>query len=160
VALTSSGDGVLVVRSAAGTGKTFALDAAVEAWRRSGVPVLGCGLSARAACELRDQAGIDATTIARLVNGLERGAELASGAVLIVDEAGMVGTRDLAALAEAARDSNAKLVLVGDDCQLPEIEARRSVPRPRAALGRDRAPRRPPPERGVGPRRARRSAQR
>jgi len=43
--------------------------------------------------------------------------------VLIVDEAGMVGTRDLAALARAALVSNAKLVLVGDDCQLPEIQA-------------------------------------
>jgi ATP-dependent exoDNAse (exonuclease V) alpha subunit len=85
--------------------------------------VLGCGLSARAACELRDQAGIDATTIARLMRGVASGVELTPGAVLIVDEAGMVGTRDLAALAEAARDSNAKLVLVGDDCQLPEIRA-------------------------------------
>jgi ATP-dependent exoDNAse (exonuclease V) alpha subunit len=45
------------------------------------------------------------------------------GAVLIVDEAGMVGTRDLAVLAGTARTSNAKLVLVCDDCQLPEIQA-------------------------------------
>ena len=59
-ALTHSGDGVQVVRAAAGTGKTFGLDAAREAWQNSGVPVLGCALSARAACELRDQAGVDA----------------------------------------------------------------------------------------------------
>lgn len=123
VALTRGGDGVQVVRAPAGTGKTYALEAAVEAWRRSGIAVLGCGLSARAACELRDQAGIDATTIARLTRGLESGAELSPGAVLIVDEAGMVGTRDLATLAAAARRANAKLVLVGDDCQLPEIQA-------------------------------------
>src|SRR5438874_2014095 len=45
------------------------------------------------------------------------------GSVLIVDEAGMVGTRDLAGLADAAERSRAKLVLVGDDRQLPEIEA-------------------------------------
>src|SRR4029079_730135 len=64
-ALTRDGHGVHVVRAAGGTGKTFALEAAAEAWRRSGIPVVGCALSARAACELRDQAGIDTTTIAR-----------------------------------------------------------------------------------------------
>jgi ATP-dependent exoDNAse (exonuclease V) alpha subunit len=99
------------------------MGAAIEAWQRSGIPVLGCGLSARAACELRDQTGVDATTIARLKLALERGRALAPGSVLIVDEAGMVGTRDLAALAHAAESARAKLVLVGDDRQLPEIQA-------------------------------------
>jgi Ti-type conjugative transfer relaxase TraA len=123
VALTRDGDGVQVVRAAAGTGKTFALEAAAEAWQRSGIPVVGCALSARAACELRDQAGIDATTIARLKRALQRRVVLAEDAVLIVDEAGMVGTPDLATLAAAAERSHAKLVLVGDDRQLPEIDA-------------------------------------
>lgn len=121
--LTRGGDGVQAVRAPAGTGKTFALDTAREAWQRSGVPVLGCALSARAACELREQAAIDATTIACLTNALDRGAALNRGGVLVVDEAGMVGTRDLARLAEAAEHADAKLVLVGDDRQLPEIEA-------------------------------------
>ena len=35
----------------------------------------------------------------------------------------MVGTRDLAALADVASAADAKLMLVGDDRQLPEIEA-------------------------------------
>jgi ATP-dependent exoDNAse (exonuclease V) alpha subunit len=122
-ALTGSGDGVQIVRAAAGTGKTFALGAAVEAWQNSGVLILGCALSARAACELRDATGIDTTTIARLKLGLDQGAELAPGSVLLVDEAGMVGTRDLAQLAKAAQRAKGKLVLVGDDRQLPEIEA-------------------------------------
>ena len=121
--LTQSGDGVQVVRAAAGTGKTRALDAARDAWQRSGVPVLGCSLSARAACELRDQSGMDATTIARLKYALDHGVELQRGSVLVVDEAGMVGTRDLATLGGAADRAKAKLVLVGDDRQLPEIEA-------------------------------------
>jgi conjugative relaxase-like TrwC/TraI family protein len=122
-ALTRDGDGVHVVRAAGGTGKTFALEAAAEAWRRSGIPVVGCALSARAACELRDQAGIDTTTITRLRMALDRRVELSVGAVLIVDEAGVAGTRDLARLAAATERSNAKLVLVGDDRQLPEIDA-------------------------------------
>src|SRR3954468_9747982 len=123
VSLTTSGHGIEVVRAPAGTGKTFALDAAREAWQSSGVPVLGCALSARAACELRDQAGVDATTIARLRQALDRSTALAPGSVLVVDEVGMVGTRALAALADAAEAAQAKLVLVGDDRQLPEIQA-------------------------------------
>ncbi|MDP9383715.1 MAG: AAA family ATPase [Actinomycetota bacterium] len=123
LALTRGRGGVQVIRAAAGTGKTFALDAAREAWQRAGVPVVGCALSARAACELRDQAGVDATTIARLRYRLDTGTELSPGSVLLVDEAGMVGTRDLAALARTTARADAKLVLVGDDCQLPEIDA-------------------------------------
>lgn len=115
--------GIQVVLAPAGAGKTFALDAAREAWQAADIPVLGCALSARAACELRDQTAMDATTIARLRMGLREGARLAEGSVLIVDEAGMVGTRDLAALTDAAGQSGARLILVGDDRQLPEIAA-------------------------------------
>ena len=122
-ALTRDGDAIHVVRAPAGAGKTFALDAAREAWARSGLSVVGCALSARAARELRDQSAIDATTVSKLRHSLDRGDHLPMRGILVVDEAGMVGTRDLAALAAKAEDSYCKLVLVGDDRQLPEIEA-------------------------------------
>lgn len=122
-ALTSSGDGVQVVRAAAGTGKTYALDAARDIWQRDGKSVLGCALSARAAVELREQTGIPTQTIASLQYELGRGHQLPDDGILIVDEAGMVGTRAIADLADHARLANAKLVLCGDDRQLPEIEA-------------------------------------
>ena len=80
-------------------------------------------MSARAARELEDQAGIDATTIARLRRELERGRPLDDRTVLVIDEAGMVGSRVLAELADHADEARAKLVLVGDDRQLPEIDA-------------------------------------
>jgi conjugative relaxase-like TrwC/TraI family protein len=120
-ALTTSGDGVQVVLAKAGAGKTTALDAAREAWQRSGITVQGAALGSYATKELRDS-GVQASTIARLMldvqqYGLER------GSVLIVDEAGMVGTRTLALLGEHARHAGVKLVLVGDDKQLPEIDA-------------------------------------
>jgi len=118
--LTTSGDGVQVVRAAAGTGKIYALDAAREAWQREGITVYGCALSARAAIELQEQTGIQTTTIARLQLDLRHGHHLAADSVLVVDEAGMVGTR---AIAELAEHADAKLVLCGDDRQLPEIEA-------------------------------------
>ena len=121
--ITSSGHGVEVLRAPAGAGKTFALDAAREAWERSGKQVVGCALSAQAARELREQAGIETTTIADLKNKLDRGYRLPQDGVLIVDEAGMVGTLDLARLDVWAQHTNTKLLLVGDDKQLPEIEA-------------------------------------
>lgn len=121
--LTRDGDGIAVVRAAAGTGKTYALDAAREAWQRSGIEVRGCALSARAALELSDQAGIESVTIAQLTHRLDRGYTLPPQSVLVIDEASMVGTRDLATLADATAAVDGKLVLVGDDHQLPEIQA-------------------------------------
>jgi Ti-type conjugative transfer relaxase TraA len=121
--LTRSGDGLQVVRAAAGTGKTYALEAARHVWERSGHRVYGCALSARAAVELETQAGIDSTTIARLKLDFDRGYGLSAENVLVVDEAGMVGSRDLERLAAEAEGVGAKLVLVGDDRQLPEIDA-------------------------------------
>ncbi len=121
--LCGRGDGVAVVRAPAGAGKTFALDAAREAWQADGTPVFGCALSARAALKLADQATIDATTVRKLREDLAHGDHLPGRSVRVVDEAGMVGTRDLAELAAAAEWSQSKLVLVGDDRQLPEIDA-------------------------------------
>ena len=69
--LTTSGHGVEVVAAAAGTGKTFSLDAARDAWARSGHQVVGCALAARAAAELQAGSGIPSTTIARLVGDLD-----------------------------------------------------------------------------------------
>ncbi|MDP9383885.1 MAG: relaxase domain-containing protein [Actinomycetota bacterium] len=131
--LCSRSGGVVVVRAAAGTGKTYTLDAAREAWQRSGVRVVGAALSARAALELQDTAGIASVTVAAARERLERGHELAPRSVLVIDEAAMVGTRDLAALAAAADRAHAKLVLVGDDRQLPEIHAGGAF----SALGRE-----------------------
>ncbi len=121
--LCDRGDRISVVRAAAGTGKTFVLDAARDAWERDGQVVHGTALSARAALELFDQSSIPSMTIAQLTARLDDGNELPRNSVLVVDEAGMVGTRDLARLAEAAEHARAKLVLVGDDRQLPEIQA-------------------------------------
>ena len=123
-ALTTSGRGVEIVVGRAGTGKTYALDAAREAWEASGHRVIGCATAARAAEELRVQAGLDSYTIAGLLRDLagERSG-LPRGIVVVVDEAGMVGTRTLAQLVRVVDRAGGKLVLVGDPRQLPEIDA-------------------------------------
>lgn len=121
--LCYAGAGVEVVVAPPGTGKTFSLDAARQAWEDSGFRVLGCALSASAAAELHDGAGIPATTIARLHDKLGRGFRLDERAVMVVDEAGMAGTRQLAPILDNAARHGGKVVLVGDPRQLPEIHA-------------------------------------
>jgi conjugative relaxase-like TrwC/TraI family protein len=124
--LVGSGAGVEVVIGKAGTGKTYALDAARDAWEASGVPVTGVALAARAALELETSAGIRSTTVARLLSQLDdqrHGSPLQPGSVLVVDEAGMIGTRQLARLLDHTHTQSVKVVLVGDPRQLPEIDA-------------------------------------
>ena len=124
--LATSGAGVEVVVGKAGTGKTYALDAAREAWEASGIRVTGVALAARAALELEASAGIRSTTLARLLGQLDdhrEGSPLQPGSVLVVDEAGMIGTRQLARLLDHTEAQQVKVVLVGDPKQLPEIDA-------------------------------------
>jgi ATP-dependent exoDNAse (exonuclease V) alpha subunit len=122
--LLRNGAGVSVVVGPAGTGKTFALDAAREGWERAGVRVVGVALAARAAGELTAGAGIESSTIERFLRRVASGRDgVGRGEVLVVDEAGMVGTRQLARLVQVTAAADAKLVLVGDPRQLPEIDA-------------------------------------
>jgi conjugative relaxase-like TrwC/TraI family protein len=123
--ICGSGDGVEVVEGAAGAGKTFALARSRHAWEASGYRVIGCSLAARAARQLQDDAGIPAATIDRLLGDLDRhdGRRLDTSTVIVVDEAAMVGTHKLARLLAHAEEAQAKVVLVGDPCQLPEIDA-------------------------------------
>jgi conjugative relaxase-like TrwC/TraI family protein len=121
--LCLDGRRVAVVAGKAGTGKTFALTAAREAWQAAGHPVLGVAVARRAARELETGAGIQSTSVAALLQDLARGHGLPRGSVLVLDEAGMAPTRDLATLLENVEHAGGKLVLVGDHRQLPEIEA-------------------------------------
>jgi len=91
--LTGAGDGVAVVVGKAGTGKTTALATARAAWTEAGVPVLGCAVARRAAQELEWGSEIPSTSVAALLATLDRpDAQLPDGAVLVVDEAGLLGT--------------------------------------------------------------------
>lgn len=123
--LTCDGAGIQVVVGPPATGKTFALAAARAAWEASGFTVLGAAVARRAAVELTSSAGIEATSVAALLSELRRDHAdlLHARAVVVIDEAGMLGTRALAEVVERTRAAGAKLVLVGDHEQLPEIEA-------------------------------------
>jgi conjugative relaxase-like TrwC/TraI family protein len=123
--LTRDGARVVAVVGKAGSGKTTALGTAREAWVASGFTVVGVAVARRAARELQESAGIKSTSLAALLSDLRRGGPfgLARGTVLVLDEASMVGTRDLGELLEYVVQVNGKLVLCGDHRQLPSIRA-------------------------------------
>ena len=123
--MTQSGNGVDVLTAPAGAGKTFAFAAARDAWERAGYRVIGAAHTGVAADELAMAAGIPSTTIARLLIAIDRGEPggLDDRTVLVVDEAGTAGTRDLARLLAEVERTGAKVVLSGDPKQLPEIAA-------------------------------------
>lgn len=108
----------------AGTGKTFLLHAAREVWEKSGYRVHGFALAARAAGQLRDGANIESMTLAKLFTLEAMGKHtITKKSVLVLDEAGMVGTKQMARFMEIAKEREAKVVLVGDTQQLQPIEA-------------------------------------
>ncbi len=120
----TSGGALRLVQGMAGTGKTFMLRAAAEAWGDAGYRVHGAALAAAAASRLQEDSGIESRTLHRTLALIRRGElRLDSKSVLVVDEAGMLGTRKTAEIIAVARKTGAKLVLVGDRKQLQAIDA-------------------------------------
>jgi len=113
-----------VVVGIAGGGKSTLLGAARAAWEGQGYQVRGAALSGIAAEGLEGSAGIPSRTIASWEHAWDAGKErLTARDVLVVDEAGMVGSRQLGRLLHRAQEAGAKVVLVGDAEQLQAIEA-------------------------------------
>jgi conjugative relaxase-like TrwC/TraI family protein len=122
--ITQEGGRIQLVSGMAGTGKTSLLHTARLAWELQGFEVYGAALSGKAAKGLADGAGIRTETLHRTLFDLQNGRlRLSSRSVLVLDEAGMVGTRLMKALVEATERNGARLVAVGDARQLQPIEA-------------------------------------
>jgi conjugative relaxase-like TrwC/TraI family protein len=115
--------GVRVVSGLAGTGKSTLFRAAREVWESQGLSVIGASLSGKAARSLEESSGIKSQTLHRTLYDLERGALLLSDkTVLLIDEAAMIGTRQLARVVQECVKSGATLILSGDAKQLQAIE--------------------------------------
>lgn len=109
----------------AGAGKSTMLRAAHQSWAGAGKRVFGAALAGKAVQGLQEASGItQARTLAsweaRWARGIDR---LQKGDVLVIDEAGMIGSRQLASFLGMARAQGVKLVLVGDPEQLQPIAA-------------------------------------
>ena len=108
----------------AGAGKSAAIAAARDAWQSEGYRVLGGALSGIAAENLQRESGVESLTLASWEKTWREGRErLGKRDVLVIDEAGMVGSRQLERIVSEAAERGAKVVLVGDAEQLQPIEA-------------------------------------
>lgn len=115
---------IAVVEGAPGTGKTTLLSPAVEAWKDAGYRVLGAATAWRVANALRDDLAIESRATASWLALARHGKPfLDARTVLIVDEAGLLSSREMHDLLSHARDAGAKVMLAGDRDQLQAIGA-------------------------------------
>ena len=111
-------DLVTVVEGRAGTGKTTALDTVREGLEQVGHHPMGLAPSAVAARTLGEGAHVETHTLASWLETRDSGPH-----VYLVDEGGMVSTKDMAALLDRASTEGSRVVLVGDPRQLHSVEA-------------------------------------
>lgn len=140
--ITQESGAMKLVDGLAGTGKTAMLKVARTIWEAGGFRVIGAAVSGKAARGLEEGAGIESTTMAglryqhdpeyrrRLGGKPEKGRRtprasvtLDRRTVVVIDEASMMGTDDLAWLVAECERTGAKLNLNGDRAQLAAIQA-------------------------------------
>ncbi|HEX3147020.1 MAG TPA: MobF family relaxase [Gemmataceae bacterium] len=113
----SSSDRVMLIRGKAGTGKTTLLREAARAIENGGREVHVFAPTSEASRGVLRRDGFqDADTVARLLAN-EKSQEKVKGQVIWVDEAGLLGTKDLRKLFTVAEEQNARVVLMGDVSQ-------------------------------------------
>nr|WP_153517025.1 MULTISPECIES: Ti-type conjugative transfer relaxase TraA [Agrobacterium] len=115
---------IAAVVGRAGAGKTTMMKAVREAWELAGYRVVGGALAGKAAEGLEKEAGIQSRTLASWELRWNRGRDvLDSKTIFVMDEAGMVASKQMAGFVDTVVRAGAKIVLVGDPEQLQPIEA-------------------------------------
>jgi len=117
--LLRSTNGVSVFRGGAGTGKSFVLRELVEQLRQSGRSVVVLAPQRQQVVEMEKAGFPSPTTVANFL--IKR--ELADSAVIVVDEAGQIGGRQMLELVRLIHERHGRLVLSGDTRQHGAVEA-------------------------------------
>jgi DNA primase catalytic core len=127
--MATSGARLQLAIAPAGSGKTTAMAALARAWTDGGGTVVGLAPSAVAASMLREQIGSQTETLAKLTWSLTHEPmpqwvrDIDSSTLVVIDEAGMAGTTDLAAAVGYINGKGGAVRLVGDDQQLASVAA-------------------------------------
>jgi Ti-type conjugative transfer relaxase TraA len=127
--ITRDSGSVALVRGMAGTGKSFLLDAARDTWESADFNVQGVALQGKTAQDLQDGTGIQSQTMHSFLKEIQGSGNqpptrtLTDKDIIVIEEAGMIGSRQMRDLLKMAEQSGAKIVAVGDHQQLQPIEA-------------------------------------
>jgi conjugative relaxase-like TrwC/TraI family protein len=127
--MATSGARLQLAIAPAGSGKTTAMAVLARGWKDSGGTVIGLAPSAVAASVLREQIGSPTDTLAKLTWSLTHDpmpqwvADIDANTLVVIDEAGMAGTTDLAAAVGYITGKGGAVRLVGDDQQLASVAA-------------------------------------
>lgn len=137
--IATTNDQYFVVQGLAGTGKTYMLNYARQAFEHEGYVVKGACFTGKAANGLQNDANIPSVTLHSHLNTLEKEAgnrkldedlqnkhtwnfaglqKSTAKEVWVVDEASMIDNSTMRNLMEAAKAKGAKVILVGDNKQL------------------------------------------
>lgn len=114
--MLSTNDQTFIVRGAAGTGKSTIFSVVNDALSKVGKSLIAVAPSTQASQVLAEK-GLESHTIARLLNDPKAQEKLQNN-VLLVDEAGMVGVKNMAALLELSAKYKTRTILSGDTKQL------------------------------------------
>ncbi|MCK9250797.1 MAG: relaxase domain-containing protein [Solirubrobacteraceae bacterium] len=125
--LLTSGRGFELVSARAGAGKTTVAGVVRERFEAAGYDVVGLAPTHQAVAEMRDSGIKELETLAkvsyqdgqfsRIVGGLSE------RSVVVIDEAGMAQTGQVAPLLRRAAEVGAKVIAIGDDRQLAAVGA-------------------------------------
>nr|WP_108883963.1 AAA family ATPase [Orientia tsutsugamushi] len=115
-----STSGVRVLRGRAGTGKSHVLAKAHKLATKRGQNVIGLAPTHKAVSELRSKGYTEVYTVKGFLYNRKK--IFMQDSLIVVDEAGMVGTKAYAELVRVVRKNNCQLILAGDEKQLASIE--------------------------------------
>ena len=122
--LTIGTGGVGVLSGLAGTGKTTVALLYSAAFKAEGRTVLGACVSNSAAEKLQEETGLHCTSIAKMLSDLKKGKlTLSSEHVVVLDEAGMVDSKQTRDMLAYCSQAGSKLILQGDQEQIQPVGA-------------------------------------
>ena len=122
--LLTGNAGIVAVNGAAGTGKSYVLSAMNEAFQKQGISTYGVAFQTATAKDMEESGGIRSFTIDAFLNRVaKREIVMAEGNVIVLDEAGMVGSKHMEQLLRVAAENKAKIRMVGDSFQLSSVSA-------------------------------------
>jgi len=138
-----TGGRLSVAIGVAGSGKSTLLKPLVEAWRLDGRQIHGIALAWRQSDDLTE-AGItarNARAVESFLRSIEKGGlQLDATSVVVVDELGLLGTRQLNELLLAQEKHGFQIVGIGDPKQMQSVEAGAVLDLLRRGLGETAIP--------------------